>query len=284
MKKTAKISGFSNGSRPVFSRKKKRGGVLEDGFGGNIVGPKSDSIDIEKECLMEETSFDYGKDGVFAGNTDQTLTGLKVKTKKTLGKPLGKIDFSLSDNDNNVFLDAPLELPLSLKNLVNISVHKSFTLDIGLNKMVEKSFQKKLQIVRKLFSKINGFGEASTLSKFAGIIRAIFTSELSLAQASKKAEEVKIIVNSNLKKLSGHSDQTVVLKKIPIGTLTKTVHTVLSEFGIIKSIKMQLVGLWQKAVVEFGQIEHADLVTTHWSILIRKDAMHVAKSNVNKEL
>ncbi|KAG9302919.1 hypothetical protein G9A89_022336 [Geosiphon pyriformis] len=83
---------------------------------------------------------------------------------------------------------------------------------------------------------------------------------MSLAQASKKAEETKILVNTNLKKFSECSNWAVVLKEIPIETSTETVHAALSEFGLIKSIKMQLVRLWQKVVVEFEQINHADLV------------------------
>ncbi|KAG9284302.1 hypothetical protein G9A89_002112 [Geosiphon pyriformis] len=239
MKKAAKVSGSGDGFKSVLPRKKRRDGVLENGSGGNIVGFKtsdtteSDSIDMKEECLVKETSFDY------------------VKTKKALGKPLGKIDFSISNNENSILLDASLELPPPLKNLVNISVHKFFILDIGLDKM--------LQVVKKLFSKVNGFGRAFTSSKFVEIIRAMFTSKLSLVQASKKAEKAKIMVNFDLKKSSGHSDWTVVLKKIPIGILTKTVHTALSKFGIIKSINMQLVGLWQKTVVEFGKVEHTDL-------------------------
>ncbi|KAG9302947.1 hypothetical protein G9A89_022364 [Geosiphon pyriformis] len=257
MKKTAKISGSNNDFRPT----------------GNTT--KSDSIDIKKKCLVEKTSFDYGEGGAIAGDSNQTPTGLKVKTKKALGKSLGKIDFSLSNNEDNVFLNAPLEFSLPLKNLVNISVCKSFILDIGLDKVVGKFSQEKLQIVRKLFSKINGFGRVSTPSKFVGIIRVTFTSKLSWVQASKKAEKAKIMVNSDLKKSFGCSDRAVVLMKIPIGTSTKAVHAVLSKFGIIKSIKMQLVGLWQKTVIKFEQVKHADLVT---------DAVHVARSNMNKEL
>ncbi|KAG9298409.1 hypothetical protein G9A89_000408 [Geosiphon pyriformis] len=179
---------------------------------------------MEEKCLIEETSFNYGEGGVLAiDNSNQIPTGLKARTMKTLGKLLGKIDFSLNGNDNGIFLNTPLELPLPVKNLVNISVHKFFALDISLNKVTGKSSQEKLAMA-------------------------------------------------------------VVLKKIPIGTLTKAVHTVLSEFGLIKSIKMQLVGLWQKAVVEFEQINHADLVVAKWSILIGKDAVHVVRFDMDKEL
>ncbi|KAG9284463.1 hypothetical protein G9A89_014067 [Geosiphon pyriformis] len=293
MKKAAKVSGSNNGFRPVLPRKKRRSGVLENGSGGKNVGfkssetgntTKSNSIDIEKKCLIEETSFDYGESGALAKeNSNQTPIGSKIKTKKALGKPLGKINFSSSDVDNNVLLDAPLELPLPFKNLVNVSVCKSFALDIGLNKVVGKFSQEKLQVVRRLFSKINGFGRAFISSKFAGIIRALFTSKSSLVQTSKKAKEAKILVNTDLKKSFGCSDWTVVVKKIPVETLVETVHAVLSKFGIIKSIKMQLVGLCQKAVVEFEWVDHANLVAAKWSILIGKNAMHVARFDMDKE-
>ncbi|KAG9288906.1 hypothetical protein G9A89_019528 [Geosiphon pyriformis] len=215
---------------------------------------------MEKKCLVEKTSFNYRENKVLTGgDSKQTPKGSKILTKRALGKPLKKINF-LDDDDNDILLNTLLTLPSFLKTLVDISVRKSFALDIGLDKMVGKSFQEKLQVVKKLFSRINNFGRASTLSKFAGIIRTSFISESSLAQTFKKAEEAKILVNTNLKKSTGHSDQAVVVKEIPVGTLAEAVHTALSEFGIIKSIKMQLVGLWQKAVVEFEQVDYADLV------------------------
>ncbi|KAG9293943.1 hypothetical protein G9A89_019281 [Geosiphon pyriformis] len=136
---------------------------------------------------------------------------------------------------------------------------------------------------QKVIFKINGFEKASTPSKFAGIIRATFTSELSLAQASKKAKKAKILVNTNFKKSSEYSDQAVVLKEIPVETSIKTVHAALSEFDEVVLIKMQLVGLWQKAVIKFGKSEQADLVTACWSILIGKDAVCVARADQDKE-
>ncbi|KAG9290064.1 hypothetical protein G9A89_010370 [Geosiphon pyriformis] len=265
MKKTAKISGSNDGFKSVLPKKKRRGSVLEDGFGGKSIDSKvqnsrswsletgdtteSNSINIEKECLVEKTSFDFGEGSAIAEeDPNQTLTGSKVKTKKALSKPLGKINFSSNGIDDNVLLDTPLELPLPLKNLVNISVHKSFALDIGLDKMVGKSSQEKLQVVR----------------------RALFTSELSLTQASKKAKDTKILVNTDLKKFSGCSDRAVVVKEIPVKTSAEAVHTMLSEFEIIKLIKMQLVN-------------YADLVTAKWSILIGKDAVCVARSDIDKK-
>ncbi|KAG9286125.1 hypothetical protein G9A89_010139 [Geosiphon pyriformis] len=213
----------------------------------------------------------------------QAILDVSNQCFESIVTPLGKINFSGCNNSDNVLLDTPLELPSSLKNLVTVSVRKSFTLDIGLDKVIRKSSQEKLMVVRKLFLRINGFGGASTLSKFSGIIKVSFTSESSLAQASKKAENAKILVNTDLKKSTGHSDQAVVVKEIPVETLAEAVCVALSEFRIIKSIKMQLVGLWQKAVVKFKQLEHTDLVAAEWSILIGKNAVHVVRADLDKK-
>ncbi|KAG9287992.1 hypothetical protein G9A89_017587 [Geosiphon pyriformis] len=196
---------------------------------------------------------------------------LRLVTKQALSKLLGKINFLDNNDDNNILLNSSVIFSLPLKNLVNVSVRKFFILDISLDNVVGKSAQEKLVVVRKLFSKINGFGGAFILLKFAGIIRTLFTSKLSLMQASKRAKDAKILVNTDLKKSTGCSDWAVVVKKIPVGTSAKAVHAALSEFGIIKSIKMQL------------QSNHADLVAAEWSILIGKDAVCIARADLDKE-
>ncbi|KAG9286677.1 hypothetical protein G9A89_012227 [Geosiphon pyriformis] len=251
---------------------KKKGGVLKnDTFSklvlfrkakseaGNIT--ESNSVNIKEECLVEETSVDYGKRSLFIeGNSSQTPKDPRLVTKKALDMLLEKINFLNNDDNNDIFLNIPVVLSPSLKNLVNVSVWKSFAMNIELDKMARKSFQEKLVVVRKLFSKVNGFEGVFTLSKFSEIICAFFTSESSLAQTIEKIRAANILVNTDFKKSTSHSDQTVVVKKIPVKILAKAMHTALSKFGIIKSIKMQLVGLWQKAVVKFKQSNYADLV------------------------
>ncbi|KAG9289901.1 hypothetical protein G9A89_010207 [Geosiphon pyriformis] len=51
-----------------------------------------------------------------------------------------------------------------------------------------------------------------------------------------------------------------------------------SEFGDIKSIKIQLISMWQKAVVEFAEPEQAEQLASKWSFLIGKDSVRVAKA------
>ncbi|KAG9297239.1 hypothetical protein G9A89_015490 [Geosiphon pyriformis] len=272
MKKAAKSSSSGGGFETVLSKKKRRGGVLEDGSKTGDT-TESKSVNMEEECLVEKTSFDYGKSGALAGGDhDQTLTGSKVKTKKALGKSLGKIDFSKSSDDDSVLSDAPFKLPPPMKNLVNVPVRKSFALDISLDKVASKFSQEKLVVVRKLFSGINGFGRASTPSKFSEIIKVTFTSESSLMKATDKAASAKILVNTNLKKSFGWLDQAVVIKKILIEMSAEAVRVALSEFGVIK-----------KAVVDFEQSDQADLVAAEWSILIGKDAVCMARANSDKK-
>ncbi|KAG9288477.1 hypothetical protein G9A89_015683 [Geosiphon pyriformis] len=288
MKKTAKGSGFDAGFKTVLPRKKRRGGVLEDGSSGEKIvsnvqsyrfwrseagdTTESDSINMEKKCLVEKTSFDYNNGGALAGkNPNQTPTGSKIKTIKVLDKPLGKINFSAGSFDNNILSDVPVDFLFPLKKVVNVSVHKSFALNIGLDKISRKNFHEKCLVIRKMFSGIYGFGRASTPSKFSEIIQTTFISESSLVQASKKAADAKILINTNLKKSSR------------LRMSTEAVYAALSIFKIIKSIKMQLVRLWQKALIEFEQLDHANLVTAEWSILIRKDAVHVAKTDKDKK-
>ncbi|KAG9290147.1 hypothetical protein G9A89_010453 [Geosiphon pyriformis] len=53
---------------------------------------------------------------------------------------------------------------------------------------------------------------------------------------------------------------TVIVKEIPIEMSADAVHTAMSEYGLVVLIKMQLVGLWQKAVVKFGKTKQTDLI------------------------
>ncbi|KAG9291844.1 hypothetical protein G9A89_012129 [Geosiphon pyriformis] len=99
----------------------------------------------------------------------------------------------------------------------------------------------------------------------------------------EKARAANILVNTNLKKFTGCSNWAVMIKKIPVGTLAKAVHAVLYKFEIIKSIKMQLVRLWQKTVIEFEQVDQANLAVTKWSILIGKDTVHITRTNMDKK-
>ncbi|KAG9286454.1 hypothetical protein G9A89_014620 [Geosiphon pyriformis] len=288
IKKVAKDSGAGGSFGPVLSRKKKKSDVLAKSVlvEGSVIKTtgnhsrnsetgnttESESVNMEEECLIEETNINYDKRDVFdGGNSNQTLksSGIKIKTKKVLGK------INFEDNfDNDNFLDESVFLPspFLLKPLDYVSVHKSFTLDIDLVAVAGKSSQKKLNFIKKIFSDVNGFGGVSTPSKFGGIIHVTFTSEIAMIAAGKLAHDCGVVVNTNLKcPVNNCTNWDIVIKKIPVGTLIKAVRAAVSEFEVVVSIKMQLVRLWQKAIVTLGDSDQADLLASKWFILIRKD-------------
>ncbi|KAG9284321.1 hypothetical protein G9A89_007476 [Geosiphon pyriformis] len=79
-----------------------------------------------------------------------------------------------------------------------------------------------------------------------------------MGKTTSLARENNIIVNSDLKRQEVRSDRAVVIKKIPMNTPKEMIVAVVSEFGDIKSIKIQLIGMWQKAVVEFAELGQAE--------------------------
>ncbi|KAG9302589.1 hypothetical protein G9A89_007293 [Geosiphon pyriformis] len=82
---------------------------------------------------------------------------------------------------------------------------------------------------------------------------------LSLKRARKLAIHEKFVANNDVRHVNKISDQVIVVKKIPVDLPKSVVESVFSKFGKIVSIKMQLIGLWQKALVEFELSEIADL-------------------------
>ncbi|KAG9288923.1 hypothetical protein G9A89_019545 [Geosiphon pyriformis] len=166
----------------------------------------------------------------------------------------------------------------------NFNSSKSFALDIELSVVPGKTNNDKMISLKKNFYCINEFGRASTPSKFPRIIRSSFTSEISLNKARKLAISEKILVNDNLRKSSVHSNQEVIVKEIPVDLSKSAIEAVFSKFGKIISIKVQLIGLWQKALVEYKSSEMADLVAARWSVLMRKNFVYVAKTNIDKQM
>ncbi|KAG9287611.1 hypothetical protein G9A89_019672 [Geosiphon pyriformis] len=161
---------------------------------------------------------------------------------------------------------------------------KSFALDIELSAVPGKTVSDKLICVKKFFYQVDGFGGASTFSKFPGIIRSSFTSEKSLIKAREMAISKKILVNDDLRKVNSRLDRRVIVKEIPVDLPKLAIEAVFSKFGKIISIKVQLIGLWQKTLVEYESSEIANLVAARWSVLMGKDSVCMAKTSVDKQM
>ncbi|KAG9307135.1 hypothetical protein G9A89_016963 [Geosiphon pyriformis] len=102
--------------------------------------------------------------------------------------------------------------------------------------------------------------------------------------AASLARKREIVINTNLKKSKVHSDWAIVIKKIPMDTPKEMIVTAVAKFGDIKSIKIQLIGMWRKAVVEFTDLSQANLLASRWSFLIRKDSVRMAKAVGNHNI
>ncbi|KAG9289872.1 hypothetical protein G9A89_015452 [Geosiphon pyriformis] len=290
IEKIAKNSGSSRGFKSVLSRKKRKGIALDESVDVKVVSAKlsgghswgsetgdtieSKSVDMEEECLVEETSFNYSKNGALAnGDPNQTPKNSKIKTKKALDKSLRIINYVTGSENNDVLNEFALLPPLLLiKSSVQISVCKSFALDIDFVSITVNSSWEKLGFIRKIFSGVNSFERVSTPSKFGRIICVTFTSEKVMINAANLANDCGVVVNTNLKHpVNNHMNRAIVLKEISVGTSVEAVWAAVSAFRKIKVIKMQLV-------------DQADLLASEWSILSRKDAVQVARADINKQL
>ncbi|KAG9296810.1 hypothetical protein G9A89_002207 [Geosiphon pyriformis] len=143
-----------------------------------------------------------------------TSKAKRVKNDLVCGSPLGSLDYNMDDNDGGffppplgIFLEKKWLDPKIVKTQVKVAMKNFFALNINLSAVEGKLAMAKTQVIRKLFLKINGFGGATTLSKFKGIIRFTFTSEISMKKAALLARKEEITINTNLKKQRIHSDR-----------------------------------------------------------------------------
>ncbi|KAG9304508.1 hypothetical protein G9A89_020072 [Geosiphon pyriformis] len=230
-------------------------------------------LDIENmaNTIAKETSYTESDE-------DDKMNKAMLRKTQThtymLGKsPKAPTFDSMSDDENALSLPSPKMFNgsnqiLAVKSHVmkkrSFKPVKSFTLDVELSAVSRNTNNNKLISIKNFFYKIDGFGGASTPSKFSGVIRSTFTSESSLIKAKKMAVYEKIVVNSDLKKANIHSNWKVVIKEIPVDLLKLAVESVFSKFGKIVSIRMQLIGFWRKAQIEFKSSEVVSLVTSKW--------------------
>ncbi|KAG9289963.1 hypothetical protein G9A89_010269 [Geosiphon pyriformis] len=175
-KKTLKGT-FYDPAGGFFSQKKKV--VLDNikhfGDEKDIFLSKSgsgNSVYSDVESLSDEN-----KNVNMSGTNGGSLLGSAVTTLKTnFGFLLSFLNFHM-DNDKVVlsshlliFLEKKWINSKIIKTPVEVSVKRSFALDINLSAVEKKSMTVKTQLIRKIFSTVNGFGKATIPSKFEEII------------------------------------------------------------------------------------------------------------------
>ncbi|KAG9297125.1 hypothetical protein G9A89_019406 [Geosiphon pyriformis] len=224
-------------------------------------------LDNLENIVAEETSYAESDAGLDDNMNNAMLRKTHTCTYVLNSKPPPLSFNILSDGKDTLPLSSlkfcgsnrlpPVRLRAPEKQSFNLS--KSFALDIELSAVPGKTNGDKLVSIKKIFYCVDGFGRASTPSKFPRIIRSSFTSEISLNKAREMAIGEKILVNNDLRKVNSRSDWEVIVKEIPVDLSKLAIEAVFSRFGKIVSIKVQLIGLWQKALVEYKSSEIADL-------------------------
>ncbi|KAG9305492.1 hypothetical protein G9A89_006462 [Geosiphon pyriformis] len=195
-------------------------------LGGNVFSNVDSLSSNEEGANMADINI-----GSLLSLAANTLKVKHVNTGAVFGSPLDSPNFSM-DNNKEVSLSSCILISLKkkwvdpkiIKTQVEVSVKKFFALDINFLVVKGKLVMTKTQLIRKIFSIINGFEE---------IIRSIFTSEKSMELAVSLARKKEININSNFKRQGIHSDRAVVIKKISMDMPKEMIVTALAEFDSV---------------------------------------------------
>ncbi|KAG9304137.1 hypothetical protein G9A89_019699 [Geosiphon pyriformis] len=106
--------------------------------------------------------------------------------------------------------------------------------------------------------------------------KLIATKELAIGE--------KILVNDDVRQINKCSDWEIVVKEISVDFSKLTVESVFSKFSKVVFIKIQLIGLWQKALMKYESSEIADLVAARLSVFMEKNSVCVAKTISDKQI
>ncbi|KAG9291884.1 hypothetical protein G9A89_012169 [Geosiphon pyriformis] len=155
-KKKVSKGAFHGSAGGFFTQKKKVifGNVKHFGDKWNISlksGSDNSAFSDVKSLSGDENDVDM------SGGGNGSLLGSAVNTPRTNRLSTG-MDFGSPLSSPNFVMDK--EMP----------VKKFFALDINLSVVESKLVMAKTQLIRKIFSKINGFGGATTSLKFEEII------------------------------------------------------------------------------------------------------------------
>ncbi|KAG9295145.1 hypothetical protein G9A89_006126 [Geosiphon pyriformis] len=249
-------------------------------WGSEIESKKSSMnrlSDVEnlRNTIAEETSY-IDSNAFEMDNIIDNATPKKTRMRTyVLVQPPKAPSFVNTSNNNSklVFLVPKFvgsnQLPSAESHALkkrNFEPVKSFALDVELSAVPGKT------------------NRVSTPSKFLGIIKSSFTSELSLKKARELAVHEKIVVNVDVKQVNKLTNWVIVVKEILVNLPKSAVEFVFSKFGKIVSIKMQLIGLWQKALVKYESSEIAELVMTNWSVFIGKNSVRMVSRDQHQAL
>ncbi|KAG9306142.1 hypothetical protein G9A89_016046 [Geosiphon pyriformis] len=240
-------------------------GVVVDLSAGLLAVDITSDIKNMKNTIMEKMSYiNFNTSGDNELMNNATPKNLRMRTYifEHLPKQPSFINMGGADDilelPSYTFNESIQLLPVTSRDreIQSFISVKFFALDIELSVVPGKTVSDKLICVKKFFYQMNGFGGASTPSKFLGIIRSSFTSEMSLNKVKELAISKNILVNDDLRRI-------VIVEEISVDLPKLVIKAVFSKF----------------AIIEFELAEVVCLVASKWSVLVEKNSMWVLKDH-----
>ncbi|KAG9300859.1 hypothetical protein G9A89_004489 [Geosiphon pyriformis] len=160
---------------------------------------------------------------------------------------------------------------------VNVSGHQRFSGWVASNLVPGTMFKIKMALLSSLFQLLPGCIGLKSVSRDAV---KLFCMEFAFQECLNGATKVaigdkiflttlKIAQSSGVTSVSSPS-LSVALRNVPLSTSSDDIKSALGIFGVITSVKLKPVGLWQYAVVNFKDIFSAAAAFSNWSVLVRK--------------
>ena len=96
--------------------------------------------------------------------------------------------------------------------------------------------------------------------------------DYAIEKATALGMECKMISPIDTIEIKGRS---ILVKEVSLGTIKEAIQAHFEEFGKIKKILLTVVGMWEKAAIEFEEKKGAEEAAKHWSWLVGKDTVCV---------
>jgi prefoldin subunit 5 len=141
------------------------------------------------------------------------------------------------------------------------------------------SEQAKIQLISKALARFESFTSIRAVTS-AGTrqVIALFGAE----SDAKKASKIKIDSDTIIHMQEGtiHNPfeakhKTIRAWDIPLNVSQADVHAAFSKYGEIKFIRMQTIGMWQSANIEYTNQEDFDKLSMRWSIPFKADLIRI---------
>ncbi|KAG9289231.1 hypothetical protein G9A89_022541 [Geosiphon pyriformis] len=141
-------------------------------------------------------------------------------------------------------------------------------------------FKIKMALLSFLFQLLPGcIGLKSVLKDAVKLFCVKFASQESLNGATKVVISNEVFLTTlKIAQSSGVASVSfpfllVALCNVSLDISSDNIKIALGIFGVVTSVKLKPIGLWQYAMVHFKNTSSATVVLTHWSVLVRKDML-----------